>query len=87
MQLHPNAKLTPAQRKLLVRRIRKEDWTVTEAAEAAGVSRPTAYKWLRRYDAEGPSGLEDRSSRPLPGADYRRAGRFVDPVQPGDDSL
>ena len=64
MQLHPNAKLTPAQRKLLVRRIRKEDWTVTEAAEAAGVSRPTAYKWLRRYDCEGPSGLEDRSSRP-----------------------
>lgn len=64
MQLHPNAKLTPAQRKLLVRRVRKESWTVTEAAEAAGVSRHTAHKWLRRFDAEGESGLGDRSSRP-----------------------
>jgi len=64
VQLHANAKLTPAQRRLLVRRIRKENWTVTEAAEAAGVSRPTAYKWLRRYDEEGEFGLGDRSSRP-----------------------
>jgi transposase InsO family protein len=30
-----------------------------------GVSRATAYKWLRRFDAEGPSGLCDRPSRPL----------------------
>jgi transposase InsO family protein len=37
---------------------------VTEAAEAAGVSRQTAYKWLRRAEAEGSKGLEDRSSRP-----------------------
>ena len=64
MRLHPNAKLTPSQRKLLVRRIRNEKWTVTEAAEAAGVSRHTAHKWLRRFDSEGPAGLEDRSSRP-----------------------
>lgn len=63
MQLHPNAKLTPAQRKLLVRRVRKDQWSVTEAAAAAGVSRPTAYKWLRRSDA-GDVELEDRSSRP-----------------------
>ena len=64
MRLHPNAKLTPSQRKLLVRRIRKENWAVTEAAEAAGVSRHTAHKWLRRFDSEGPAGLEDRSSHP-----------------------
>ena len=64
MRLHPNAKLTPSQRKLLVRRIRKENWAVTEAAEAAGVSRHAAHKWLRRFDSEGPAGLEDRSSRP-----------------------
>lgn len=34
-----------------------------------GVSRQTGYKWLRRYRAEGPDGLEERSrspkSRPL----------------------
>jgi transposase InsO family protein len=64
VQLHPNAKLTPSQRRLLVHRVREENQTVTEAAEAAGVSRQTAYKWLRRFDAEGEEGLGDRSSRP-----------------------
>jgi transposase InsO family protein len=29
-----------------------------------GVSRATAYKWVRRFAAEGAAGLEDRSSRP-----------------------
>lgn len=29
-----------------------------------GVSSRTAYKWLARFKAEGPSGLLDRSSRP-----------------------
>ena len=65
MRLHPNAKLTPSNRRLLVRRVRELGWNVSEAAEAAGVSRQTAYKWLRRSDAEGTKGLEDRSSRPL----------------------
>lgn len=62
--LHANAKLTPAMRQLLVHRIRELGWRVTEAAEAAGVARQTAYKWLARYEAEGRSGLEDRSCRP-----------------------
>jgi transposase InsO family protein len=35
-----------------------------EAAQAVGVSTPTAYKWLRRYREEGLSGLQDRTSRP-----------------------
>ena len=34
-------------------------------AEQLGVSRATAYKWLRRYRAEGDAGLEDRSARPI----------------------
>ena len=29
-----------------------------------GVSRETAYRWLRRYRSKGVAGLEDRSSRP-----------------------
>ncbi|HEU5155197.1 MAG TPA: helix-turn-helix domain-containing protein [Gemmatimonadales bacterium] len=29
-----------------------------------GISRQTGYKWLARYEAHGPAGLEDRSSRP-----------------------
>jgi len=51
-------------RQLLVARIRDDEWPVAQAAEAAGVSRATAYKWLRRFDSEGEQGLLDRSSRP-----------------------
>jgi len=29
-----------------------------------GISRATAYKWLRRFRDEGVAGLDDRSSRP-----------------------
>lgn len=64
MKLHANAKLTPSSRLLLCRRIIDEGRSVTEAAEAAGVSERTARKWLARYRAEGPGGLWDRSSRP-----------------------
>jgi len=51
-------------RQLLVARIRHDGWPVAAAAEAVGVSRATAYKWLRRFDSEGEPGLLDRSSRP-----------------------
>jgi transposase InsO family protein len=73
MKLHANAKLTPASRLLLCRRITREGRSVTEAAEAAGVSERTARKWLARYRHEGPAGLRDRSSRP------RRIGRRTAP--------
>lgn len=63
MNLHKHARLTPRGRALLVQRmltgLRAED-----AAQAAGVSVRTAYKWLRRFREEGESGLMDRSSRP-----------------------
>ena len=64
MHLHPNARLTPAARLLLVQRVRGERWPVAAAAAAAGVSVRTAYKWLARYRDEGISGVADRSSRP-----------------------
>ena len=32
--------------------------------ERYGISRKTGYKWLSRWREHGPSGLEDRSSRP-----------------------
>ncbi len=34
---------------------------VTELSERYGVSRKTAYKWLRRFEEEGPGGLEARA--------------------------
>jgi hypothetical protein len=64
VKLHPNAKLVPAARRLLVDRIRKQGWLVKEAAAAVGVSRRTAYKWLKRFDEAEEAGLGDRSSRP-----------------------
>ena len=64
MKLHRNAKTTPHMRALLIDRITTRDWRPEVAARAAGVSRRTAYKWLRRYRQGGPAALEDRSSRP-----------------------
>ena len=48
----------------MVRRVEQEGWTLTRAAEAAGVSVRTVSKWLRCYRAEGGEGLLDRSSAP-----------------------
>ena len=56
-------RLTEFGRGLLVTRIDQLGWSVPTAAEAVGVSRATAYKWLRRYRTEGEAGLQDRSSR------------------------
>jgi transposase InsO family protein len=64
MNSHKHARLTPKGRALLVGRVLHEGWSVAAAAEAAGVSRRTGYKWLARFKAEGLGGLADRSSRP-----------------------
>ena len=64
MNIHSSARFTPVGRALLVRRVTQEGWPVGEAADAAGVSPRTAYKWLSRFEDEGPEGLFDRSSRP-----------------------
>ena len=62
MELHGNARLTPHGRTLMCQRVRDEGWTVAEAAEAAGCSERTCYRWLVRYDAG--EALTDRSSAP-----------------------
>jgi transposase InsO family protein len=62
MTLHRNARTCPESRELLARRVLEEGWTLAAAAEAAGVSVPTARKWVRRRQ-RGES-LEDRSSAP-----------------------
>ncbi len=63
MKLHGNARTNPFSRRLLVQRIESGD-SVRAAAEAVGVSRSTAYKWLARWRKEGELGLRDRSSAP-----------------------
>jgi transposase InsO family protein len=64
MNLHSGARTCPASRALLIDRIAQGDWRVTAAAQAAGISRRTAYKWIARHSIEGEAGLADRSSRP-----------------------
>ena len=61
---HTTARLTPFGRRLLVDRIEVLGWPVAHAAEAAGVSRQTAYRWILRWRSEGEAGFDDRSSRP-----------------------
>lgn len=42
----------------------REVFPLSELCARFGVSRKTAYKWIRRYREEGPSGLVNRSRRP-----------------------
>jgi transposase InsO family protein/transposase len=64
MRLHANAALSLRQRERMVLRVIEQGWSITKAAEAAEVSDQTCSKWVRRYRAEGPGGLVDRSSAP-----------------------
>jgi len=63
VNVHKNAKLTPAGRALLVERMVRGE-RQGAVARAFGVSRRTAGKWLQRWRAEGVPGMTDRSSRP-----------------------
>lgn len=62
--VHVNARLTPKGRLLLIERVVTLGWPVAHAAKAMGISRQCAYRWVRRWRAEGQAGLVDRSSRP-----------------------
>ncbi|WP_298458507.1 IS481 family transposase [uncultured Cellulomonas sp.] len=58
---HANARLTPAGRLVMVQRI-AGGRPVAHVAAEMGVSRTTAWRWWRRYQAEGRAGLVDRPS-------------------------
>jgi transposase InsO family protein len=62
-------------RALLVHRIGQEGWETSEAAEAAGISERTAYKWLARYRTGGAAALDDAPSTP-----HRQPRRTPDTV-------
>jgi len=64
MKLHGNARTCLHSRRLIVDRVVVEGWTLTQAAEAAGVSVRTVSKWLARFRLEGAEGLLDRPSVP-----------------------
>jgi transposase InsO family protein len=62
MKLHRKARTCPNSRRLIASRVMEQGWSLRSAAEAAGVSEPTARKWVAR--ARAGESLEDRSSRP-----------------------
>ena len=76
MRLHANAALSWSGRRLLVERVLVDRWTLTAAAEAAGVSVRCARKWVGRYRLEGEQGLLDRSSAPRQVANKTPADRI-----------
>ena len=66
MNIHHNARLTPLGRAAMISRIEVEGWSVAKAAEAVGISRRTAGKWLDRHRRGGEAA----------GWRLRGAGRF-----------
>ena len=60
---HRRARLTVFGRQLLVARV-EAGWREAHVVEQLGISRATAYTWVRRHRTDRPAGLEDRSSRP-----------------------
>lgn len=52
------------ERLKFVAAVQRDDRTMTELCAEFGISRKTGYKILRRYEAEGPEALRDRSRAP-----------------------
>jgi transposase-like protein len=52
------------RRKQFVAEYVSGDWTMTELCQAYGISRPTGYEALRRYERAGELGLEEQSRAP-----------------------
>jgi transposase InsO family protein len=73
MNIHKNARLTLARRQELIADMVERHLSPPVAAAKAGVSAPTARKWLGRFLAQGEAGLRDASSRP------QRSPRAIDP--------
>lgn len=52
------------ERRKLIEKWQSRLYTITELADQAGVSRPTVYSLIARYQAEGEAGLQDRPPMP-----------------------
>jgi transposase InsO family protein len=61
---HPNAALTPRQRRKMVLLVIDDGWTIEATADRFQVDAKTVTKWRDRYLDDGDDGLFDRSSQP-----------------------
>jgi len=64
MDTHKNASLTPKGREAMTRRVVEGGLSKAVAARQFNTTPKTVAKWVDRFQAEGPAGLMDRSSRP-----------------------
>ena len=55
---------TVDQRLQFLSSYQKEEMSATDLCHEYGISRPTAYKWIKRYDEVGPEGLLDLTRTP-----------------------
>ena len=55
---------TVDQRLQFLSSYQKEEMSVTDLCHEYGISRPTAYKWIKRYEEVGPEGLLDLTRKP-----------------------
>ena len=72
MDIHKNARLTPLGRERMVSQICRGQ-TPKAVSEAVGACPRTVRKWVKRFEQEGLTSLQDRSSRPH---------RLLRPTQP-----
>lgn len=52
------------QKRLFIAACQRGALSLAELCRRYGVSRPTGYKWIQRFEEEGPPGLQERSRRP-----------------------
>lgn len=55
---------TMQQKRLFINDYIRDSFGMSELCRRYGISRPTGYKWVKRFEAEGFPGLEERSRRP-----------------------
>ena len=61
----PWNQVTPMDEKMqFIADVLRETLSIKELCQRYNISRKTGYKWLRRYQADGPAGLRERSRRP-----------------------
>jgi putative transposase len=52
------------QRFCFIEEYRREELSLSALCHSYGISRPTAYKWIERYEEQGLGGLQDQSRAP-----------------------
>ena len=60
------------------------DYSPSTIADVHGVSHPTVYKWIERFDGEGPSGLYDRERKGRPPVLGEEAREEIEQLLEGD---